>query len=171
MSNPIAAHTLFLGASIMSANTTLGWNGTPSELTVELAVDPNSSATGKVYYDGAGLPQIHYGPDFFNPPKLGYPVYFQFGTFYFAGVLQSWQETNSIAGRPTYSVRVVDPTSILAGTQVILQNYTGPVFNVPNLVNLYGFLEYTYGRAAPLPTSLKLLLSYTPTEWLSTFLR
>lgn len=132
------SQTLFLGASIVKFSANAGWNANASELTVELVEDPRRST--KLYYNSYCNPSIHTGPDRFNPPPLGSPVYFKYGTFSFAGIIQNWVERNSTDGK-LYTVRITSPHDILEGSTVILDSYTGSVFGVPNMLNVFGYLE------------------------------
>ena len=153
--------TLFLGATIANYSATLGWNSTLTEVQVLLVEDKCSSSTGKLYYDGCGNPQIHYGPDYFNPPPLGYPVLFIFGSFSFCGVLQNWKYIIDAGGKKI-SARITAPTEILAGTSIILNGYNGPVFGIPNLINVYSFLEAYNGIPVLYDEQMHALLGYTP---------
>lgn len=65
----------------------------------------------------------------------------------FGGILQSYIENKGFEGNPLYSVQVVDPREILSNAVVILNNYTGSVFNNKNYLNVYGFLEYNPGES------------------------
>ena len=85
--------TLFLGASISQFSSQVGWGSTPSQLVVDVVEDKCTPSTAyKVYYDGCGNPHLYQGPDFFNPPKIGSPVYFRYGNFTFAGILRNWKQ-------------------------------------------------------------------------------
>jgi hypothetical protein len=154
--------TLFMGASIVSFSSKVGWNSESSTLEVQLAED-KSIGNPKVYYDGHGYPQIYVGPDFFNPPRNGSCVYFQYGNFRFVGILQNWQQRKTITGT-VYTVRLVSTSILLAGTKVILANYTGPAFNVPNLLNVYGYLEDNYSVLSyTVPDYVNATTKYFPT--------
>jgi len=115
----------------------------------------------KTYYDGCGNSAIHTSSDFFNPPKLGSPVYFQYNTFTFTGILQNWKKNKTSSGE-VITVRVTDPKDILAGTSVILGGYNGNTGYVPNLLNVYGFLEEYNGTSCPIDPSLQAMLDYIP---------
>lgn len=116
----------FLGASVRYYNSVIGWGQTPSELIVGLAED-----------DLAG--------DVFSPPLPGAPVYFEHGNFKFGGILQHQELQRGEGGAPVYEVSVYDPRIILEGVQLILNGYTDGVYNMPNLLNIYGYYENTYG--------------------------
>jgi hypothetical protein len=156
------SQTLFLGASIISFSASLGWNGDQGRLTVQLVED--TCIGEKVYYDANFNPRIATVPDFFNPPKIGSPVYFKFGSFSFGGILQGWEEEVDVKGGKIFVVKITDALEIVEGTQVIINNYTGGTFGVPNLINAFGYNESLFsacGANASL-TSLDPPLKYIP---------
>lgn len=114
----------FLGASIRNFSAQVGWGGQPSTLDIGLVDD------------------ISHG-DSFNPPVVGHPVYFNYKGWKFGGLLQSSMTQYGEGGNPLYSVKVQDPRELLSGVQLILQDYTGYTYGVPNLYNIYGYLEST----------------------------
>ena len=120
----------FCGASMRSFNTTIGWGNNKSACDVKVVVDPRNG-------------------DIFNPPPIGTPTYFIFGpSFSFAGILQSWVSNNSIDGLACYDIKIEDPREILAGTQVVISNYHGSTFGIPNILNVYGYYENAFGYEA-----------------------
>ncbi len=162
--------TLFLGVSIMSFSASAGWNDQVSELTVQLVEDTCVNPKGKKYWDCnlnaqstiavdvgfigldrwaaadgtqySGVQRV--GSDakiFTGADIIGSPVYFRIGVFEFAGLLQSFEQSNSASGRPTYSVKIVDPRQILEGAQIILGEYAGGVGQIKNLFNPFGAME------------------------------
>lgn len=157
------SQTLFLGASVISFSSSLGWNGEQGSLTVELVQD--SCGGSKVYYDSFGQAKITNQPDFFNPPKLGSPVYFRFGNFRYGGILQNWEEQVDPKGGKTYRVNCTDAIEILEGCQVIINNYTGSTFGVPNLINAFGYNEDLFSSCSTANANLATLnppLGYVP---------
>lgn len=62
--------------------------------------------------------------------------------FAFGGILQRYGQESSNGGDPTYNVTVVDPREILSNATMILNNYSNSTFNLPNLFNVFGLLEY-----------------------------
>ncbi len=158
----IASQTRFLGASIHSFNSSIGWGGAGGSCDITVVEDTCTNTT-KVVYDNSGNVSLTTSADMFNPPKLGTPVVFRFGTFSYAGILQSWQQDKKTEGK-TYSIRLIDPSNILSGTQIIIDSYNGQTFYIPNLINAFAYLEYLYGSAAPIDPSLLALLEYTPVE-------
>jgi hypothetical protein len=112
----------FLGASVTGFTANLGWASQESRLQVGLVDD------------------TRYG-DFFNPPDVGAPVYFNYMGWQFNGLLENYQTENNFSGNPTYSLSVVDPRVLLDGVQIILSDYYGPVSGIPNLLNIFGYYE------------------------------
>lgn len=149
--------TLFLGCSVKSFSCTMGWNEQSTSITVELVEDPCKpvGAKDKVYYPKPGVHKFWNKADpGFSFPSIGSPVYFRIGAgtdpantedFEFAGVVQSWTQTNSSDGNPTYSVNISDPRFLLQNLEIIISDYAGSVENVYNLVNAYGYLESDFG--------------------------
>jgi hypothetical protein len=116
----------FLGASIRYFSSTVGWGNQPSTLEVGLVEDPVNG-------------------DSFNPPGVGSPVYFNYSGWKFGGLLQGWNKQFGEGGNAVYTVQVQDPRQLLEGVQLILNDYSGTTYNIPNLYNVYGYLETLYG--------------------------
>jgi hypothetical protein len=66
----------------------------------------------------------------------------------FGGILQSYVQNKGPGGSPVFSAQVTDPREILSNVVLILNNYTGTVFNRQNMINIYGFLEYNLSDSA-----------------------
>jgi hypothetical protein len=147
---------LFLGCSVRSFTSNIGWNEQVSDLDVELAED-TCATTGsnyKVFYDEELLRRTTTSADpGFTYPIIGSPAYFRVADFEFCGLVQSYEQTNNEGGNPTFKVKLVDPRIILEGTQVIIGDYAGSVYGTPNVLNAYGFAE-SYGQKCPLVTIL-----------------
>jgi len=157
------SRTLFLGASVISFSSSLGWNGDQGQLEVEL-VEDRCRGESRVFYDTTGSPRITTEPDFFNPPIIGSPVFFKFGLFSFGGILQNWEQQVDTKNGTTYRVIVTDGVEILEGCQVIINDYTGSTFFVPNLINAFGYNEELFS-SCDISSSLSSLnpgLPYTP---------
>jgi hypothetical protein len=102
---------------------------------------------------------------------IGVPVYFKMGNFSFGGVVQSWEENLGNGGKQ-YKVVIDGFQSVLSNCFVIVGEYGGSIFgrynsssaygmprnyignrttnngsisegNIPNVFNVYGFLEST----------------------------
>lgn len=137
-------HTLFLGLTVRSFTSSLGLQNETTSIQVELVYDPCDSVDGKRYYDEWLRPQLWYGPDpkdIYFPPSIGCPVYFRFGTFEFAGILQHWEQQGSIDGSPLFYVTITGPREILDGVQLITKHYAGGIGSAYNVLNCYGLLE------------------------------
>ena len=118
--------TTFLGASIRNFSATIGWGSSPSKVSVRLVEDPKNG-------------------DVFAPPEMGTPLLFNYGGWEFGGILKNWEQTGGSDGSPLYNVVLEDPRSAIEGVQLILNNYNGTVFGMPNLFNVYGYIENTTG--------------------------
>lgn len=119
----------FLGASIRSFDAHIGWGGSPSTLTVEVCED-----------DVLG--------ESFNPPYPGTLVYFDYMGWQFGGLLQSYKKIRGEEGNALYSTSVEDPRDLLNGVELIINDYISTTYGVPNLYNIYGYLESTVGFGA-----------------------
>jgi len=117
---------VFFGASIRGFNVSAGWGSQLSQLTIDLVEDPSNG-------------------DAFLPNPIGTPAYFNYHGFSFGGIVQKYSRSGSQQGDPLYQVILVDPREILDGVQLIIEGYTGPTNSVPNLYNVYGYLESTFG--------------------------
>lgn len=148
-------HNLFLGCSVMSFSASGGWNEQVSELTVQLVEDTCDAPVAKPkYYYNLSLTKTSWtdpDPGFYGLTYniIGAPVYFRVGDFEFSGLVQSWEQTNADSGNPTFSVKIVDPRQIIEGTQLIINEYSGSVGSIYNLLNVYGFAE-AQGTACPI---------------------
>jgi hypothetical protein len=119
----------FLGASVTNFNSNLGWGGEESRLEVGLVEDLRNG-------------------DGFNPPDVGAPVKFEYQGWYFTGLLERYVKDRGSNGNPVYNLTVVDPRVLLSGVQLILSDYYGPVFGVPNALNIFGYLEsFDFGNS------------------------
>lgn len=116
----------FLGSSITSFSANLGWGNENSHLQVGLVDD------------------VVNGDDF-NPPDVGSPIYFNYGGWEFNGLLEHTEISRSFSGNPIYNISIVDPRSLLDGYQIILSDYFGPINGIPNIGNIFGYLENTGG--------------------------
>jgi hypothetical protein len=122
----------FLGATVLSFNTTLGLGSAEeSSLNVDLVEDCEEG--------DRFLP-------FYNELEVGAPCYFditgQGGTslFKFGGVLTNWTASQGTSGR-TFNVKVVDPRQLLENTIVVVDTYAGTPVNGANYFNVYAAYE------------------------------
>lgn len=116
----------FLGASIRSFDGNIGWRDTSSTVTVRLVVDDKNG-------------------DSFIIPEIAKPYTFNYQSWEFIGIVQKWEQVGSSAGNPLYEVVLEDARNVLSGAQIIKEGYTGSTFNVPNLFNVFGYLETVNG--------------------------
>ena len=117
--------TQFLGASVVSFNSSFGWGSTTGELSVTL-VEDKATGNRRVYSEYGGTPSNICTRDNFNlktsdgeTKRLGSPVIFQYGGFRYAGLLANWEQNLGTSGH-TYTVRIRTPGIILSNHQLIL---------------------------------------------------
>jgi hypothetical protein len=97
---------------------------------------------------------------------VGSAVYFKYDYFEFSGVVKSWEKSGGQSSNQSYTVTIEVPTFLLTQTQMILSDYTGSIHtkwpgsiygtpryqvgtyigdiyeqNLPNVINVFGFLE------------------------------
>jgi len=151
--------TLFLGCSVVDFSTSLGWNGSPSELTVRLVYDPCVGGE-RVYWDENLIKKTTTAKDpgfigqIYDPATgevigwndiIGCTAYFRVGDFEYTGLIQHWEEENSSSGHPTYSVQLMDPRQLLENSKLIIGEYAGNVGGISNVFNVFGVME-RYGQ-------------------------
>jgi hypothetical protein len=115
----------FLGATVVSFNSSLGLGATESSLNVDLVEDCEAQ-------------------DSFLPKNggviVGAPVYLQAGSFSFGGVLTGWSYSQGSSGR-TYNAKINDPRQLLENTVVIVDSYLGNPVQAINYFNAYAYYE------------------------------
>lgn len=109
------------GASVTNFTANLGFNGQPTSLTI-------------------GLVEDNLANDHFVRPQMGVPAIFQYDDFAYHGIVQKWNHDKSSNGF-RYEVTLTDTTDILDGAQLILSDYALSTSGVPNILNIFGFLE------------------------------
>ncbi len=145
----------FCGASILSVNQTIGYNGTPTSASVTLVEDtlngdlfiqpvvpsivafslPSGGVGSPIFYPGG----IDLNPNGFSPSNV---------PFYFAGICNALsKEQVNIAGK-TINISIVDPREILTGVVCLLNGFALsqaagiglPRFdNVDNIIDVFGY--------------------------------
>ena len=110
--------TQFMGASVKSFTSRIGWGTDSSEVTVEL-VEDTCLGTRRVYADDGSVSYPD-AIDSFRPPRIGEACFFYFGSFSYGGILYNW-EAKSDTGGEAFVVRLRSPAIVLANTQIILQ--------------------------------------------------
>ena len=121
----IFAPIKFLGATVLSFNSSLGLGSSESTLKVDLIEDCDDN-------------------DAFHPKNgtifVGSPVYFKAGDFQFGGVLTAWNVSQGGSGK-TYSADISDPRQLLANSVVVIDSYLGPPAQAINYFNVYNSIE------------------------------
>ena len=125
MADIITQPIKFLGATVLSFNSSLGLGASESSMNVDLVEDCEAG-------------------DLFLPKNgsviVGAPVYLNAGAFNFGGVLTSWSYAQGGSGR-TYNAKIVDPRQLLENTVVIVDSYLGNPVQAINYFNAYAYYE------------------------------
>ena len=116
----------FLNSSIRGFNGSVGWGSQATTVSVDLVDDVDNG-------------------DSFSPPAVGSAVNFSYSGWAFSGLIQSYSREFGQQGNPLYSIQLQDPRELLAGVQLILQDYSGGVYGMSNIYNVFGYLESLYG--------------------------
>ncbi len=77
----------------------------------------------------------------FSTPVDGSPVLFEYEDFSFYGIVDTYKRDAGSEGNPIYSVQLTNGAHILSGVELILNDYYGSVNSVPNLINIFGYME------------------------------
>lgn len=126
----------FLGCSVRSFNFNIGWGGSSSALSVDLVEDDAlfqrmgllTETTGQHHYvDPIGL--------------IGQLARFDYSGWVYDGIISNVDEKKSDSGNRVWTVNMTDPREFLDGVQLILSGYSGGIYSVPNIYNIYGYLE------------------------------
>lgn len=126
MTDIISYPLKFVGATVLSFNSTLGLGSTESTLTVDLIED--CEAGDSFIFDNT------------DTVGVGAPAYFSVGSFNFGGIIQNWTVNQGNSGK-TYKVSLVDPRQILANTTIITDTYLGQPVRALNYFNVYAYSE------------------------------
>lgn len=134
MADLITTPLVFLNATVISFNSTLGFGSQESTLSVDLVEDCE-----------ANPPQV-FAPRV-NSVIIGQPVYFttkqdpgSIEFFDFGGILTNWTATQNNSGL-VYNAKVVDPRSILENTAVIIDTFLAAPIQGKNYINVYAYYE------------------------------
>lgn len=110
----------FFGASIIDFNIKGGWGNAETILDINIAECTNET---------------------FAPPDVWTPALFQYGDFQFFGLTDTYRKDFSSGGFPVYSMQMTNGIAVLGGVELILNDYFGVTNVVPNLINVFGYLE------------------------------
>lgn len=131
---PIVTQPLiFLGATVLSFNSTLGFGQQESTLSVDLIEDCQTD------------PPQAFGPRI-GTYSIGQPVYFTTqgvspsNYFDFGGIITNWTINQSSSGK-VYNVKISDPRAVLENCAVIVDSYLGPPLQTKNYFNVYASYE------------------------------
>lgn len=126
MSAAIQQH--FLGCSIRSFNLNMGWGDQSSILDVSLVEDDALFER----FDGF----------------IGQLARFEYSGWIFDGILTNIKEVKNQSINRGWEVVISDPRELLSGVELIIGGYTGFTYSVPNLYNVFGYLEsFGYGNS------------------------
>ena len=115
--------TCFLGAMVLSYDIKGSFGGSGE---IECSVN---------------LTEANWRSPTFSPPAVGTPVLFKDGNFEFWGIFDTYRTEKSSSAAIQYSVQLTSGNFILAGVELILNDYYGSVNAVPNLINVFGYME------------------------------
>lgn len=116
--------SVFLGASIVSFNESIGWSNADSTVEVQLVTCEGQT---------------------FTAPSVGSPVLFDYEGHAFYGIADRYDRSESSSGFPMYSVQLTTGMFLLNGMKLILNDFYGASSAIPNLVNVFGYLENNIG--------------------------
>ena len=87
---------------------------------------------------------------------VGQPAYFRVGNFEFSGIISDWVRTDDCNQGTTYRVKLVSPTQLLEGSELILGQYPG-------------FLNQTTSGIDELPHNIFNIYGATDRDWETSF--
>ena len=114
----------FLGSSIVSFNESIGWANADSAVEIQLVTCEGQT---------------------FTAPAVGSPVLFSYEGHDFYGIADRYDRSESSSGYPMYSVQLTTGMFLLNGMKLILNDFYGASSAIPNLVNVFGYLENNIG--------------------------
>lgn len=127
----VTSPILFLGATVLSFNSTLGFGQQESTLNVDLIED---CAANQAFGPRTGSNTIGQ-PVYFTTRLASESQFFDFG-----GILNNWTVTQNSSGK-VYNVKISDPRSLLENSVVIVDSYLGPPLQTKNYFNVYNYYE------------------------------
>jgi hypothetical protein len=149
LTDPITKYPIkFLGATLLSMNSQMGWGVDSSTLNVELIED----CTPISGYNAFSEQIEFFGADNFigkNTEIIGAAAYFSLpapdsnypeARFRFGGIIQNWNTSLGSNGI-TYKVSLKDPKDILDNILIVLDSYSDLPFQFTNYFNPYAAYE------------------------------
>ena len=86
--------------------------------------------------------------DSFAASGIGSPVVFQYDSYEHIGIVDRYSASSSMSAYPQYTVHLTNGLFLLQGVKLILNDYYGTSNAIPNLVNIFGYLENSGGFGA-----------------------
>jgi len=138
----------FLGATLLSVTSQMGWGIETGTLNVELVEDCEATQGYNTFTETIQ----QYGPDSFignSVEIIGSAAYFSLPSpdsqlpnnkFRFGGIITNWSKKLGSGGL-TYSVSIADPRQILDNTLIVLDSYSDLPFQHINYYNVYSAYE------------------------------
>jgi len=139
------------GAYVANMSTSVGWGGQGGSMQIKLVEDlPNDVGISKLNINGklepfagevtvdivsgeiisdelsaeAALSADPPTAKIVGTPKVGTPVYFKYGAFWFGGIFQRWTYSESTSGR-TYDIVIESPSKLMDGVQLVIEDWAG----------------------------------------------
>lgn len=127
----------FLGATVLSFNSNLGWGTQESSMTIDVVEDCEAGDNFigddiEIIGKPVNFPSLPYPAEWLN--NLGAPK------FAFNGVVTNWTVQKGTSGK-TYNIKLSDPRQLLENTIVIVDTYAGPPVAATNYFNVYAAYE------------------------------
>jgi len=116
----------YLGSHIESFDCNMGWGNAESSVDVTL-----------VDCVGDGLS--------FSAGTIGGPTRFIYGSFDYFGILEKYNTEENSGAYAKHSANISNGLDIINGVEIIINDYYGSVNSVPNLLNVFGYLEDSGG--------------------------
>ncbi len=144
----------FMGASIISVNMNLGFNGTASSISITLIEDKDNGDSFQeptipslwgfsLPKGGPGQPIFHTSYNFDQESFYGANV-----PFYFAGICTNWSRNEIDIGGKTITVTLTDTREILSGVQCIINGFALSenvvVTGVDNVIDVFRYWDHGF---------------------------
>lgn len=123
--------TKFMGSSIVDFECSAQFGGGSSEMSLTV-----------------NLVDCAIEGDSFAASGIGSPVVFQYDSYEHIGIVDRYSASSSMSAYPQYTVHLTNGLFLLQGTKLILNDYYGTSNAIPNLINVFGYLENSGGFGA-----------------------
>ena len=122
----------FMGSSIVDFECSAQFGGGSSEISFTVNLVDCGAESG----------------DSFAASGIGSPVIFQYDSYTHMGLVDRYSASSSMSAYPQYTVHLTNGLFLLQGVKLILNDYYGTSNAIPNLVNVFGYLENSGGFGA-----------------------